>query len=437
MRECPTVRVTVPNAPPVVSVPVQVPPVIKLAGGVRGKDGKDGVDGQDGQDGAPGVGVPAGGTTRQALVKASDADYNTSFETIHELPAGGHPNQVLRKVNNDDYNTEWVSIREAPTFPSGGGWKTIYASPGTSPAYIQAPRPAYGRPAGQILVTHGGNPTVPDPHQPVEAGAEWLDYTPIPALPDESGQFLGIQDGQLAWLHPIPPAIAGTDPQTLTIPANTPTEVAKNLCPNPTATAGGATIGSPATGATTKVQGVTLPEPTPNGTTTGIEFYLNSGTGNAGVNYPDGISTTPSTYTVMVYANVAAEFQFGDPAGNNAWQAVPANTWVQMPPRTSPSGARYLRARTSPTGAALTDRFYYTEIRSGNPIPDTFFTGNTPPTPTTTYQWDGPPHNSPSTKYTIDTTTQWTPITLIPPPPPTGTWTLTTTNGTITWEQTP
>lgn len=58
------------------------------SGALRGADGRDGVDGrngtngtngQDGQDGQDGVGVPAGGTTGQVLVKRSNADYDTQW----------------------------------------------------------------------------------------------------------------------------------------------------------------------------------------------------------------------------------------------------------------------------------------------------------------------------------------------------------------------
>lgn len=46
---------------------------------VREGLGADGVDGTDGTDGADGVGVPVGGTTGQALVKASDDDFDTEW----------------------------------------------------------------------------------------------------------------------------------------------------------------------------------------------------------------------------------------------------------------------------------------------------------------------------------------------------------------------
>ena len=50
--------------------------------GPEGPQGLQGDPGPQGPKGDPGVGVPAGGTTGQALVKASDADYDTTWSTI-------------------------------------------------------------------------------------------------------------------------------------------------------------------------------------------------------------------------------------------------------------------------------------------------------------------------------------------------------------------
>lgn len=49
------------------------------APGARGAPGASGAPGAPGAPGAAGVGVPAGGTTGQVLVKASDADYDTQW----------------------------------------------------------------------------------------------------------------------------------------------------------------------------------------------------------------------------------------------------------------------------------------------------------------------------------------------------------------------
>lgn len=52
--------------------------------GPTGPTGPTGPAGADGADGADGMGVPVGGTTSQALVKASNADYDTAWTTITE-----------------------------------------------------------------------------------------------------------------------------------------------------------------------------------------------------------------------------------------------------------------------------------------------------------------------------------------------------------------
>jgi hypothetical protein len=58
--------------------------------GPQGPQGPQGVPGADGADGADGVGVPVGGTTGQALTKASSADHDTVWATI-EGGGGGLP----------------------------------------------------------------------------------------------------------------------------------------------------------------------------------------------------------------------------------------------------------------------------------------------------------------------------------------------------------
>ena len=45
-------------------------------------NGNDGIDGTDGTNGTNGVGVPIGGTTGQALVKKTNADYDTEWATL-------------------------------------------------------------------------------------------------------------------------------------------------------------------------------------------------------------------------------------------------------------------------------------------------------------------------------------------------------------------
>lgn len=89
-----------PEAPVVVTVTGSVQ-VTSVTGGIRGEKGdkgdkgdpgtpgapgQDGLNGQDGLDGQDGQGVPTGGTTGQALVKLSGANYDTGWQTIS---AGG------------------------------------------------------------------------------------------------------------------------------------------------------------------------------------------------------------------------------------------------------------------------------------------------------------------------------------------------------------
>lgn len=50
--------------------------------GPQGEPGQDGADGLDGADGSNGIGVPAGGTTGQALLKNSNSDYDTGWGDV-------------------------------------------------------------------------------------------------------------------------------------------------------------------------------------------------------------------------------------------------------------------------------------------------------------------------------------------------------------------
>ncbi len=56
---------------------------------LEGTDGEDGAAGEDGADGADGEGVPVGGSTGQVLTKASNADYDTAWETPSEGGGSG------------------------------------------------------------------------------------------------------------------------------------------------------------------------------------------------------------------------------------------------------------------------------------------------------------------------------------------------------------
>ncbi len=54
-----------------------------------------------------GSGVPAGGTTGQALVKKSATDRDVEWQTINSIPDGGTTGQVLAKKSNTNKDVEW------------------------------------------------------------------------------------------------------------------------------------------------------------------------------------------------------------------------------------------------------------------------------------------------------------------------------------------
>ena len=106
--------------------------------GIQGIQGIQGETGPAGADGADGVGIPAGGTTGQALTKVDGTDYNTGWTDVvaatsstgsAEIPVGteaqrdGTPAAGMFRFNSDTaqfegYNgTEWGAIAGG----SGGG----------------------------------------------------------------------------------------------------------------------------------------------------------------------------------------------------------------------------------------------------------------------------------------------------------------------------
>lgn len=72
--------------------------------GEDGAPGSPGADGADGEDGAPGVGVPAGGTTGQVLTKTGAGDYATGWTD----PAGG-------SGGSDAATAGWVTDEDSLT----------------------------------------------------------------------------------------------------------------------------------------------------------------------------------------------------------------------------------------------------------------------------------------------------------------------------------
>ena len=79
--------------------------------GPQGPQGEPGAQGERGPQGVPGPqgvqgeGVPMGGTAGQALVKATDTDFDTKWENI--VPTGGTEGQVLTKISDTDFDAGW------------------------------------------------------------------------------------------------------------------------------------------------------------------------------------------------------------------------------------------------------------------------------------------------------------------------------------------
>lgn len=64
--------------------------------------------------GAGGVGLPVGGTARQALTKVDGTNFNTEWATLGEIPSGGTTGQFLRKVDGTDFNADWADADALP-----------------------------------------------------------------------------------------------------------------------------------------------------------------------------------------------------------------------------------------------------------------------------------------------------------------------------------
>lgn len=71
-----------------------------------------------GADGVDGAGVPTGGNTGQVLVKASNANFDTTWVTqaTGQVPVGGTTGQILTKVSNADLDTTWTDIPPGTEF---------------------------------------------------------------------------------------------------------------------------------------------------------------------------------------------------------------------------------------------------------------------------------------------------------------------------------
>ena len=65
-----------------------------------------------GGSGGSGSGVPAGGTTGQALVKRSSTDGDVEWSTINSIPNGGSTGQALVKHSATDKDVEWADTEK-------------------------------------------------------------------------------------------------------------------------------------------------------------------------------------------------------------------------------------------------------------------------------------------------------------------------------------
>ena len=94
--------------------------------------------------------MPAGGTTGQALVKTSNANFAWGFKTIQAMPPGGAAGTVLTKTSAADYDAQFVSLPK-PVLP-----KKLIATFTTSGTFSLA---SYGLAIGDkidVYMTGGG-----------------------------------------------------------------------------------------------------------------------------------------------------------------------------------------------------------------------------------------------------------------------------------------
>lgn len=57
-------------------------------------------------------GLPTGGTTGQALIKSSATNYDAAFTTVGTVPVGGSSLQLLVKAGAADYSTTWANFTD-------------------------------------------------------------------------------------------------------------------------------------------------------------------------------------------------------------------------------------------------------------------------------------------------------------------------------------
>jgi hypothetical protein len=111
--------------------------------GADGAQGPAGPAGADGAAGADGVGVPTGGITGQALVKASGADYDTEWQTL--ASAGFNPATDWFEqftffpgvISSSNTGTTFITNSSPPVFYIGAGGSGARNSQAGYPVYLQ------------------------------------------------------------------------------------------------------------------------------------------------------------------------------------------------------------------------------------------------------------------------------------------------------------
>lgn len=165
--------------------------------------------------GSPGAdaagGIPAGGSTGQALRKSSGEDYALEWGTIAGIPSGGTDGQVLIKDGATEYAVKWGSLPGA--LPTGGTTGQVLKK--TSAVNYAC---AWGSPDG-ILPTGGTAGQVLKKSSAANYACAWGDVSGILPSGGSTGQVLKKSSGTdyaVTWGNPdgmLP--TGGTDGQVL------------------------------------------------------------------------------------------------------------------------------------------------------------------------------------------------------------------------------
>jgi hypothetical protein len=137
-----------------------------LIAGAKGDKGDQGNTGATGLQGPAGAGVPAGGTSGQALVKNSATDFDTKWGTVAGGGGGGATDLNYKgdwaagSYNDGDiviYNgVEYVAVRPTTSAPTTTDWPAavgITVPAGGAGQYLQGPAsaPTWASPKGTLI----------------------------------------------------------------------------------------------------------------------------------------------------------------------------------------------------------------------------------------------------------------------------------------------